>query len=98
MWNCNHPSHKVLTPDFIRKQTGAFLHRFSWIKDQEIGELAKEWNWLAMEYEDKKDLNLIHYTIGTPCFKEYQNTSLSSYWKKYFLNSLSGYFRRDELE
>ena len=98
LWNCNHPSHKVLTPDFIREQTGAFLHRFSWVKDQEIGGLAKEWNWLAMEYEDKKDLNLIHYTIGTPCFKEYQNTSLSSYWKKYFLNSLTGHFRKKELE
>jgi len=98
LWNCNHPSHEVLNPNFIREQTGAFLHRFSWIKDQDIGELAKEWNWLAMEYEDKKDLNLIHYTIGTPCFKEYENASLSSYWKKYFLNSLTGHFRKDELE
>ena len=98
LWNCNHPSHKVLTPNFIKEQTGAFLHRFSWIKDKEIGELAKEWNWLAMEYEDKKDVNLIHYTIGTPCFKEYKNTSLSGYWKKYFLNSLTGYFKKDELE
>ena len=24
-----------------------------------------------MEYEEKDDVNLIHYTIGTPCFKEY---------------------------
>ena len=38
-----------------------------------------------MEYEEKKDINLIHYTIGTPCFEEYQNESLSSFWKKSFL-------------
>ena len=44
LWNCGHEDNKILTPDFIEKQSGAFLHRFSWIKDEEIGELEKEWN------------------------------------------------------
>ena len=43
-----------------------------------------------MEYEEKKDLDLIHYTLGTPCFKEYSNKSLSQYWKLFFQNHLSG--------
>ena len=98
LWNCEHSSHKILTPEFIQKQTGSYLHRFSWIKDEEIGEVAKEWNWLAMEYEEKNDLNLIHYTIGTPCFEEYQNKSLSSYWKKSFLNVLDGHYKRNKLD
>ena len=98
MWNCNHSSHKKLTPEFIKKQTGAFLHRFSWINDKDIGELPKEWNWLALEYEEKKGINLIHYTIGTPCFEEYENTSLSSYWKISFLNMLEGYFKKNKLD
>ena len=98
LWNCSHPSHKILTPQFIEKQTGAFLHRFSWIKDDHIGELKKEWNWLALEYEEKKNINLIHYTIGTPCFKEYENTSLSSHWKNSFLNMLEGYFKKNKLD
>ena len=97
LWNCNHVSHKILTPKFIQQKTGAFLHRFSWIKDEEIGEVEKEWNWLAMEYEEKNDINLIHYTIGTPCFEEYQNKSLSSYWKKSFLNILDGYYKKNKL-
>jgi len=97
LWNCKHPSHKVLTPKFIQKQSGAYLHRFSWIKDNEIGELIKEWNWLAMEYEEKDDINLIHYTIGTPCFKEYENTSLASYWKKSFLNLLNGHYKSNKM-
>ena len=97
LWNCSHPSHKILTPDFIQKQSGAFLHRFSWIKDSEVGELAKEWNWLAMEYEEKKEIHLIHYTIGTPCFEEYENTSLASHWKKSFLNLLNGHFKKDRM-
>ena len=79
LWNCEHQAHKKLTPEFIQKQTGAFLHRFSWIKE-------------------KKDINLIHYTIGTPCFEEYQNESLSSFWKKSFLNMLDGYFKKDNLD
>ena len=98
LWNCGHPAHKTLSPGFIKDQTGAFLHRFSWIKDEEIGEIDKNWNWLAMEYEEEHDINLIHYTIGTPCFKEYANTSLSSHWKKYFMNTLKGYFKRNRLE
>ena len=97
IWNCEHPSNKILTPKFVQQQTGAFLHRFTWVKDHEIGDLAVEWNWLAMEYEEKQDINLIHYTIGTPCFEEYENTSLSSYWKKYFLNLLEGYFKKNKI-
>ena len=98
LWNCEHQAHKKLAPEFIQKQTGAFLHRFSFIKAEEIGEIEKEWNWLAMEYEEKKDINLIHYTIGTPCFEEYQNESLSSFWKTSFLNMLDGYFKKDNLD
>ena len=47
LWNCSHPKHKILTPEFVSKQTGKFLHRFSWLDDKDIGELPVEWNWLA---------------------------------------------------
>ena len=84
LWNCNHPSHKNLTPEFIQKQTGAFLHRFSWIKDEEIGELEKEWNWLATEYPNNEQANIIHYTLGTPCFRDYRDSEMAEIWlKKY---------------
>ena len=98
LWNCEHAAHKILSPEFIEKQSGAFLHRFSWINDNEIGELEKEWNWLALEYEEKEDINLIHYTIGTPCFKEYENKSLSSYWKKSFSSLLDGYYNKNMID
>ena len=90
IWNCEHPKNKILTPDFISESEGSFLHRFKWLEDSEIGELPKKWNWLAIEYDEKKDLDLIHYTLGTPCFKEYANKSLSKYWKLYFKNHLTG--------
>ena len=84
LWNCAHPKHKILTPDFIANESGKYLHRFSWLEDSEIGELPKEWNWLATEYPKNEQANIIHYTLGTPCFKDYRNTEMSDIWlKKY---------------
>ena len=82
LWNCAHPKHKILTPDFIANQPGKYLHRFSWLEDNEIGELPKEWNWLATEYPNNEQANIIHYTLGTPCFKDYRNTEMSDIWLK----------------
>ena len=91
MWNCEHPKHKILTPDFIAYQTGKFLHRFSWLDDNDIGELQKEWNWLAIEYPEKKNAHLIHFTLGTPCFKEYKNTDMSEIWYENYYKTQEGF-------
>ena len=91
IWNCEHHKNKVLTPDFIESMNGAFLHRFKWLDNVEIGELDKKWNWLAVEYPEIKDANLIHYTLGTPCFEEYKNTSMADYWKKAFNRLMEGF-------
>jgi len=82
LWNCAHPKHKILTPDFIANQTGKYLHRFSWLEDNEIGELPKEWNWLATEYPNNEQANIIHYTLGTPCFKDYRDSEMADIWLK----------------
>ena len=80
LWNCAHPKHSVLTPEFIASQTGKFLHRFSWLEDSDIGELPPEWNWLAIEYPENRNAKLIHYTLGTPCFKDYRDKEMSDIW------------------
>ena len=80
LWNCSHPKHKVLTPDFISNQTGKYLHRFSWLDDEDIGELPIDWNWLAIEYPNNPKAKIIHYTLGTPCFKDYRNTEMAVTW------------------
>ena len=91
LWNCKHPKHKILTPDFIEKQTGKFLHRFSWLDDNEIGDLPKEWNWLAIEYPENRDAKLIHFTLGTPCFKDYQDTSMADLWYETYKRTQDGF-------
>ena len=80
LWNCGHPDNKILTPKFIQEKLGSFLHRFSWLDDSHIGELPLEWNWLAIEYPDNPNANIVHYTLGTPCFREYSQGSMADYW------------------
>jgi lipopolysaccharide biosynthesis glycosyltransferase len=84
LWNCEHSAHHRLTPDAIQGLDGSFLHRFQWLHDGEIGELPLTWNWLVMEYPFNEYAHLYHYTIGTPCFKAYQNCdNAEMWWREY---------------
>lgn len=80
LWNCGHPENYCLQPERVMSQTGAFLHRFSWLPDRLIGDLPKAWNWLVTEYEHNPHASLVHYTLGTPCFKEYAACDYSGEW------------------
>lgn len=82
LWNCNSFPNRRLMPDFVQKSTGAELHRFTWIEDERIGELPKEWNWLPDEYGPNADAKLLHYTLGTPCFQEFADTPQGSEWHR----------------
>lgn len=90
LWNCEHPDNRQLTPELVASKDGAFLHRFSWLEDDKIGEIPKEWNWLAIEYEPKEDVNLIHYTLGTPCFREYRHCDMADKWWAALGRAMSG--------
>jgi len=83
LWNNAHPKNRFLTPTKIESSTGAFLHRFHWLEDNEVGALPKEWNWLDGEYDHNPNAKLIHYTLGTPCFHEFSNFgSFSGEWHR----------------
>ena len=90
LWNCRHRCNKVLTPEIVSLQTGAYLHRFQFLEDEDIGELPLEWNWLGGEY-DKEEFEkhhqappaAIHFTNGGPWFENHQNADYSELWKSY---------------
>ena len=82
LWNCNSHPNRRLTPEFVQKATGAELHRFTWIRDERIGELPREWNWLPDEYGVNPDAKLLHYTLGTPCFHEFADTPQADEWHR----------------
>lgn len=92
--NCEHDSNKILTPNLISDEniTGAYLHRFSWLHDNEIGELPVEWNWLVSHYKQPEDgiPKLIHYTEGGPWFHDYTDCEYSEDWKQELSNLQEG--------
>lgn len=91
LWNCGHPANRVLTPEFVSENPGSYLHRFSWLSDDLIGDLPKEWNWLAIEYPDNPEAKIVHFTLGTPCFKEYSKTSMASLWYDNYQRTIQGF-------
>ena len=80
MWNCAHPANKVVTPEFVQDSTGAQLHRFTWIDDNDIGSLPIEWNWLPDELGPNDNAKLLHYTLGAPSFHEFAKTPMGTDW------------------
>lgn len=83
LWNCSHPKNKCLTPEFIQKATGAQLHRFTWLTDEDdVGSLPIEWNWLPDEFGANANAKLLHYTLGTPSFHEFATTPMGDEWHR----------------
>jgi lipopolysaccharide biosynthesis glycosyltransferase len=82
IWNCESPANKRLTPEFVQRSTGAELHRFTWIKDEHIGDLPAEWNWLPDEYGPNINADLLHYTLGAPCFHDFATTPMADEWHR----------------
>ena len=87
LYNCGHPSNEKLSVDLVNNPNydGKYFHRFSWLKDEEIGKLSHEWNWLVGWYKEPEDgqPSAIHYTEGGPWFKNYRNCEYGDVWKKY---------------
>jgi lipopolysaccharide biosynthesis glycosyltransferase len=80
LWNCGSFPNRKLTPEFVQKAQGSYLHRFSWLDDSRIGSLPVEWNWLPDEFGSNDKAHLLHWTLGTPCFKDFSNAPQSEEW------------------
>lgn len=85
LWNCGHPSNQKISKELINnpETTGKYLHRFSWLKDEEIGAIPHYWNWLVGWYKEPNDGNpkAIHYTEGGPWFENYRDCDYHQKWK-----------------
>lgn len=79
-WNCGFYPNRQLTPEFVSQKDGSFLHRFSWLRDDQIGTLPSYWNRLVLEQEIDEGDRLRHFTIGTPCFAEYADSPGADEW------------------
>lgn len=82
IWNCAHPSNQVLTPAFVERASGSELHRFSWLRDEQIGGLPIHWNWLPDEFGPNQEAKLLHWTLGTPCFIDFSTAPMAEEWHR----------------
>lgn len=78
--NCSHYAWRDLTPEFVAKMPGSYLHRFEFIADKYIGELPAEWNWIADEYGTNPEAKLLHWTAGIPGFPHYAQAPHAPEW------------------
>lgn len=84
LFNNAHPLVKALTPEVVNSASPAFLHRFSWIPDDNlIGALPLGWNFLEGEYPKPAETpQAIHYTNGGPWFDNWQEVDYAELWRE----------------
>jgi lipopolysaccharide biosynthesis glycosyltransferase len=82
LWNCEHPSNKLLDVNALNSNDGLWHHRFVWLADHEIGQISHEWNWLTDWYTAPDDgtPKMLHYTEGGPWFKNLQDVPYAKEW------------------
>jgi hypothetical protein len=77
----NNEKCTALTPEFVNTASGLTLHQFKWLEDDKlIGDLPLEWNWLVSEYPKIQKPYNLHYTLGGPYFKDYENCDYNEEW------------------
>jgi len=91
IFNCSHPACKGLTTDVVNTATGAYLHRFEWCDDSDIGVLSCEYNWLVGHYHEDADgtPQILHYTEGGPWFENMRACEYDHIWKREVINLYS---------
>ena len=82
LWNCSHPSNQRITKERVNTNTGWWLHNFCWLKDEEIGSIPTERNWLESYSSKDIDPKAVHYTSGGPWFSDYQDVAYADEWKR----------------
>jgi len=84
VFNCDHPSNRCLvsSTDMANTLPGRDLHRFCWLKDDEIGTLSPSWNYLVGETKVPVERpDMIHFTLGVPDMPGYENCEFADEWR-----------------
>jgi hypothetical protein len=68
------------TKEAVETQSGAWLHRFEPIPDEEIGDVSEEWNVLDHMVGPTK---LLHYTSGGPWLPGCEDADHADIWHQY---------------
>ena len=82
LWNCSHPAHRDLTIDAVNRESGQWLHAFSWLNDEQIGELPARWNHLVGVNEPIDNPAGVHFTLGGPWLEQHSKTPFANEWRE----------------
>lgn len=80
LWNLGHSLNANLTVDVVNRESGSFLHQFSWLPDDAIGALPLGWNWIADAVPANISPKAVHYSAGGPWFENYKDARYSKEW------------------
>lgn len=72
---------QALTMDYVNEAPALDLHRFHWLRDDQIGALPLEWNWLVSEYPPNDRAKILHWTLGGPWFCETKDVDHADRWR-----------------
>ncbi|TSA41417.1 MAG: glycosyltransferase [Betaproteobacteria bacterium] len=79
----NNARCRALTPEYVNAASGLELHQFKWLgNDDLIGALPERWNHLVGYNPLRKDVSLVHYTLGGPYFDEYRDCEYAEEWRR----------------
>lgn len=68
------------TKELVQRESGAYLHRFQDIPDEQVGDIPDTWN--TLDWMDERT-QLVHYTEGGPWFEEYRDHPYGAIWLRY---------------
>lgn len=85
----NNAKCKVLTPEFVNDPKNIGLHRIEWAKEEEIGDVPREWNHLVGYDAPRPDAKLVHYTQATPAAFEAATCEYAEDWIDVFKECIS---------
>ena len=87
LWNCAHYANRALDEGYVATSKPQDIHRFSWLRDELIGELPTDWNYLVREYPPGP-AHLYHFTLGLPAIKAYCDDPASWNWHRAYMNAM----------
>lgn len=82
LFDCDHPSNSKLSLHLINTLPGRDLHRFCWLRDEEVGELDARWNWLVGEQPKPSQVGIAHFTLGGPWLPNWQEHEHDEIWRQ----------------
>lgn len=80
IFNCGECNH--LTPATVNMEPGSWLHGFEWCRDEEIGALPPQWNWIDGTTDGEP--SAVHFTAGGPWFEHlrWSNAPYFEEWRE----------------